>query len=148
MDCVRPDRKLRNSLPMPADNQINSTYSPRQSRHLSSAKTFKQLFCRYTHSPAEKFEQTLFKRSLYPHARIVAPLLLRFYPGIFREDLAVVQELASVESPDVFQMEVSRFYGRNVRDSNSLRKLLLIRLSGKRLLKWKSKCFVDAAECS
>ena len=135
--------QVANQLKMEAQNQSRAE-GPRGGLDGGSlAREFKDLFCAYTNSPREKFEQILFKRSLYPHARLVAPILMRLKPGLFVEDFAVIQELANVDCPGVFQMEVSRFYGRNVRDRSLLRKWMLIRLSGKRLLKWKSKCFSE-----
>jgi hypothetical protein len=130
---------------MGSSQQVNSDRAPHSARR-AALPPFKDLFCTYTHSPLEKFELTLFKKSLYPHARLIAPILLRLKRQWFAEDLDVIRELATVDCPEVFQMEVARFYGRNVRDRSFLRKRLLIRLSGKRLLKWKTRCFAAAEE--
>ncbi len=108
---------------------------------LRQKQTFRWLFCHWTRTPIERYEQAVFRKSLYIHARIFALLILRFRPEIFREDFEVIQELAEVNCPDVFAMEVSRFDGRNKRDRSKLRRLFLIRVSGKRLTRWKARCF-------
>jgi hypothetical protein len=103
--------------------------------------SFSERFCAITGTRAEMFDRKLFKKSLYAHARIVAPFLLKFRPEMFREDFEAIRELAMVDCPEIFAMEVNRFHGRNKRDRSILRQLFLIRVSGKRLLKWKAKCF-------
>jgi hypothetical protein len=103
--------------------------------------TFRLLFCRLTNTPIEKFQQALFRKGLYLHARVIAPLILHFRPEVFTEDFAAIQELADIRDPEVFSMEVSRFDGRNKRDCSWLRKVFLIRVSGKRLTLLKTKCF-------
>lgn len=109
-------------------------------------RDFQQIFCETNSIPAGEYEIQLFKRCLYRHARLFAPILLRLKPEMFLEDFAVIREVANVTCPDVFQMEISRFDGRNKRDHYLLRKLFLIRVSGKRLLKWKVRCLKNSLE--
>jgi hypothetical protein len=105
--------------------------------------TFQQLFCEYTECSVDSFERRFFRSTLYWHARFLAPLIMRVNREFFHEDLGVIHELANVDCAKVYQMEVSRFYGRNVRDRNLLRKLFFLRISGKKLVRWKKRIFAD-----
>ena len=79
--------------------------------------------------------------SLPLYAKMPALWLFRIKPEVFAEDFGVIRELAGVECPEVFAMEVERFDGRNKRDRSFLRRWLGIRVSGQRLTRWKVKCF-------
>jgi hypothetical protein len=102
---------------------------------------FADLFCQLCGCPRDCFERVLFRKSLYLHARLFAPLILWLRPHTFEEDFAVIREVASIRDPQVFRNEVNRFYGRNRRDASFLRTILLIRISGRRLMSWKNRAF-------
>ena len=105
------------------------------------APTFREAFCALTGTPLPQFETALFRRCLYFHARFVAPILLKINSAFFDEDFDAIREIESVKCPEVLTMEIARFHGRNKRDSNWLRRWFLIRISGKRLTRWKTRCF-------
>lgn len=113
---------------------------PQQLRRSVSPK-FQQLFCEYSECPLESFEPVFFRLNLYTHARLLAPIIRWLDPDFFHEDYGVVHEIAGVDCAKVYQMEVSRFYGRNVRDRNLLRKMFFLRISGKKLVRWKKRIF-------
>jgi hypothetical protein len=102
---------------------------------------FADLFCELCGCPRHRFERVLFDKSLYLHARLIAPLILWLSPHTFEEDFGVIQEVASVKDPEIFRTEVNRFHGRNRRDASFLRTVLLIRISGKRLMSWRDRVF-------
>jgi hypothetical protein len=104
---------------------------------------FRDAFCALRGCPPDAYEEEMFRASLYPHARLFAGMIRRLRPTFFREDFDIVRELAWVNSPAIFQSEVNRFHGRNVRCRNLLRTALLIRISGKRLMRWKDRAFPD-----
>jgi hypothetical protein len=87
---------------------------------------FRALFCELTNTVPENYQAALFDKTLYFHACIVARLFLYLWPEIFREDFEVIRELADVTCAEIFEMEVSRFDGRNKRASSNLRRLCLI----------------------
>jgi hypothetical protein len=109
------------------------------------AKTFKEAFCERFNCPPEQYERRLFWRCLYRHALPLAALIhwldTEFYRDVFREDFDFIREIGTVKDEDVFQVELDRFYGRNVRDKGWIRGTLLVRVSGKRLLKSKRHVF-------
>jgi hypothetical protein len=102
---------------------------------------FAEAFCRYYGCSLDQFELYLFWRGLYRHAYPLARLVFRSHPEFFHEDFDVIREIGPMRDPEVFRMEMSRFYGRNVRDKNWLRKTFSIRVSAKRLIRIKNRIF-------
>jgi hypothetical protein len=106
-----------------------------------SAISFQHRFCALMNCAHEKYEQKMFLKCLYPHARLVAGIVRRLRPGFFREDFGVIRELATVTSAEIFQSDINRYHASNIRSRNLLRKMFLLRVSGKRLLRWKGRAF-------
>lgn len=98
-------------------------------------RPFQARFCDFLQCSSEDYEGQLFKRSLHQHARPIAGLLRRLNPDFFQEDVALIRDLANAHSHGEVLTELNRFYGRNVRDRNWLRKTLSLRISGKRILR-------------
>jgi hypothetical protein len=109
-----------------------------------SASLFKGLVCEEFHCPSEQYEAQLFRRSLHWHAVLVARLLSKFRPGFFFEDSSLIREIASAASHAEVLTELNRFYGRNLRDRNWLRKTFSLRISGKRILRLSRRLFHSA----
>jgi hypothetical protein len=104
-------------------------------------KDFRTLFCEKFQCPPFEFERQLFQRCLHRHVLPFAAYLQRIHPQFFREDLGLIGDLATAASHAEVLTELNRFYGRNVRDRNWLRKRLSLRISGKRVLKLSRKLF-------
>ena len=106
-----------------------------------SRTDFKTLFCQHFQCAAEHFEAQLFLHSLHRHARPFVAMLSRLDSSFFREDVGLICDLATAVSHGEVLTELNRFYGRNVRDRNWLRKTFSLRLSGKRVLRLSRKLF-------
>lgn len=103
------------------------------SSELHMGEDFKTAFCRnYRCKPAD-YEHACFKKNLFPHARLCYWLFTGNNRDFFREDFDLLRELATVSCPDTFRYEVNRFYGRNVREKRFLRRVMKIRLSGRKI---------------
>lgn len=96
-------------------------------------KTFKALFCERFECSSLEYESHAFSVGLYRHARPFASLLARWTPEFFEEDTGFIRDLASAASRAEVLTELNRFYGRNVRDRNWVRKVCHLRISGKRI---------------
>jgi hypothetical protein len=72
-------------------------------------------------------------------------LLRKLNSDFFREDLGLIGDLATARSHAEVLTELNRFYGRNVRDRNRLRKSFSLRVSGKRVLRLSRKLFKMAS---
>jgi hypothetical protein len=105
------------------------------------SRTFKKMFCQRFKCSPEDYESRLFWGTLHRHAFPVAGLLSRMDPEFFREDEDLIRELAAAASHKEVIAELNRFFGRNVRDRNWLRKWFSLRISGKRVLKLSRKVF-------
>jgi hypothetical protein len=114
---------------------------PPKSLSPSRSNNFKRLFCERFQCTPQQFEKRLFSRCLHRHALPLAGILDRINPEFFREDFGFICDLSSAASHAEVLTELNRFYGRNVRDRNWLRKLLSIRISGKRVLRLSRKLF-------
>ncbi len=99
------------------------------------SKSFETLFCEHYKCPVDEFEDRIFWTCLYRHAVPVAKLVWRVQPAFFMEDRSFLRDLGPATSRGEVLCELNRFYGRNVRDRNWLRKRLAIRISGKRVLR-------------
>ena len=98
------------------------------------SRSFKEAFCQKHRCSSDDYEQKVFWKSLYRHAVPITYLIYSMAPDFFKEDFDVIKEIGSVIDPKVFTMEIDRFYGRNVREKSWLRRVFLIRISGKRLV--------------
>jgi hypothetical protein len=97
--------------------------------------SFQRAFCEHFQCAPEAYAQRVFWACLYAHARPAAALLLRSRPAFFREDLAFIGDLAGARSRAEVINELNRFYGRNLRDKNWVRRTFAIRISAKRVLR-------------
>jgi hypothetical protein len=114
----------------------------RLERPQASARNFRYLFCGHFRCTPEQYEKQLFIRCLHRHARPFARLLTRLNPAFFSEDRGFICDLATARSREEVLTELNRFYGRNVRDRNWLRKAFSLRVSGKRVQRLSRKLFV------
>ena len=102
-------------------------------------KSFRELCCEKLGCELSAFEDKLFWRSLHLHSIPIALLIYRRNPMFFREDFEFLHEIGAVQDPETFKTELNRFHGRNVRDKNFLRRTFSIRISGKRLIRFKNQ---------
>jgi hypothetical protein len=107
---------------------------------------FRLLFCQRFACSHLEYEQQLFSRCLHWHVRLCAKLLARLNSRFFLEDIGLVRDLATAASHSEVLTELNRFYGRNVRDQNWVRKNFLLRISGKRVLRLSRNLFSNGME--
>jgi hypothetical protein len=102
-------------------------------------KTFKEAFCERYGYASEAYEGAVFRRCVFRHAWILAVLICWVAPETFQEDFDLIREVGQLSDPDLIRREVNYFYGRNARDKSWIRTTLLVRVSGKRLLRLRGK---------
>jgi hypothetical protein len=95
--------------------------------------TFSEAWKRAAPQSSAGFEEDVFWRSLYPHARGFARLMWRFWPGYFQRDLELIRRLAVVTSGQEVRFEVDNFRYQHP-ESGLFRRGLRLRVSGKRLI--------------
>lgn len=97
-----------------------------------SASNFRERFCAQRHCPKDQFVQRAFWRTLYPHARLVAPVILLLRPGFFEADRSLIESAGEATDMRRIREDVRDFFW----DSNNrgwLRRRLNIRVSGQKL---------------
>ena len=115
-------------------------------------KNFQDAFCERCKCRPAGFEDKLFWSCLYPHAVPVAYLIRMFKPEFFRDDLHLIQDLASDVDTKEVDGDLDRFdYGNHVRP-HWLRTGLRIRLCSERVAAMAKKLFanptIETALCS
>ena len=101
----------------------------------AAGRDFKALFCEFFRCAPEEYEQQIFTRFLHWHARPLTGLLSKLNPRFFSEDWGLIRDLANAVTHSEVLTELNRFYGRNLRERNWVRRRLSLRLSGKRILR-------------
>ncbi|MHB8522820.1 MAG: hypothetical protein ACYDH9_18950 [Limisphaerales bacterium] len=94
--------------------------------------------------PAEGYRREVFWRCVYRHALPLAAIIHWAAPETLQEDFDLIREVGAMTDPETITREINYFYGRNVRDKSWIRRTLLIRVSGKRLLRLKNRVFARA----
>jgi hypothetical protein len=101
---------------------------------MSAPETFEVLFCRMKGCPSSEFQRRVFRKTLARHAVPFAGILRRCDPDFFREDMEFIRDVGAAVSRDEVVGELNRFFGRNLRDRNWVRRVFGLRVSGMRLL--------------
>jgi hypothetical protein len=97
--------------------------------------SFQTAFCEHFQCSPGEYADRVFWSCLNAHARPIARFLLRSHSAFFREDMAFIREVGTAVTRGEVICELNRFYGRNLRDKNWLRRTFGIRISGKRVLR-------------
>lgn len=81
----------------------------------------------------DDYYKTVFYRSLYPHARLPAKILMKIHPALFLDDFELLRLVATAASADEIIDIVTRFIYENP-PRGIIRGLLRIRISPQRLI--------------
>lgn len=102
---------------------------------MTAPETFQILFCRMKGCPPGEFQRRVFRKALNRHAVPFVRVLESLNPDFFREDYEFIRDVGASVSRDEVVGELNRFFGRNLRDRNWLRRVFGLRVSGWRLLR-------------
>ncbi len=72
-------------------------------------KTFAELYCETQGIAPERYTDVVLSRCLYPHARLVAPLVRFLWPNYFAADLDFVRSVGRLRRFREFSYEVEEF---------------------------------------
>ena len=90
------------------------------------------LFCQRFNCPPSEFEEQAFRKCLYWHARILAPLIRRLSPGFFTEDFTLIGYFGKAPGRRDAQNELAAFMEANRSHRSFARKHLLLRISARK----------------
>lgn len=93
--------------------------------------TLKSIFCRQFNCPPSEYEDRIFKKLLYRHARPLAGLVRKLNPDFFKEDIKFLHYLGEAEDYFEAAASIADFRGANVSRGHNLRRFLRIRVSGR-----------------
>jgi hypothetical protein len=109
-----------------AENKIVSA-APAPSQ---SEENFRMSYCRCFQVTESAFATSVFYKTAFAHFKPVAAVLLRFFPGLFREDFEMIRSLGETKTAAEFIRELNSFRYQRIRGRDTLR----LRVSGRRLL--------------
>ncbi len=110
------------------------------------APTFRERYCQHWAIPPSRFEEHLFARTLYPHARVLH-IFLRLMPGYFIPDLEFLHGMGDLRSRRFFNEEACEFHATEANHNrNFLRHLFRLRVSADRVLHCMDECWGDIGE--
>jgi hypothetical protein len=106
--------------------------------------SFKNRFCDYFDCPLTDFEGRVFGEIVYPHAAWLVPLIRRWQPKFFAEDLRFISFLGTATGLVDVTAELRAFRETCRNHDGLLRRLLKVRVSGQRAARLAKELF-DAA---
>ena len=95
-------------------------------------RAFKILFCERFRCPPSDYEQRVFRKCLYPHARLLAPLIRLLNPNFFTDDFKFVHYLGEATGTREVNAEMLAFQDTNRGKPSFTRTGLRIRVSGRK----------------
>lgn len=102
---------------------------------------FKDLFCRRYGCEVEHFERRAFRRLLYGHAKLIAPVLRLIHPRMFAEDFKFISYLGDSEGFRDASVDVLNFNDVNRGNPGLVRGTLRIRVSGRKATRMAKQLF-------
>ena len=94
--------------------------------------TFKSLFCQKYGCPPDEYEKRAFRKCLYWHARMLAPVIRKIKGDFFLEDFKFIRFLGASSGLREAASDVKNFNDVNRGSGSWLRIELKIRVSGQK----------------
>ena|ERR1051326_1612827 len=110
------------------------------------ARLFKTVFCRRFNCPASEYENLMFRKLLYPHARPIALMIRKLNPAFFSEDIKFIRYLGEAEDYREAAASIADFRDANMSRANPLRRGFRIRLSGRTAGRLVRRIFFDSGQ--
>lgn len=95
----------------------------------------KNSYCMKYVIPPERFDRALFWRCVHSNGSVIARVILFIYPGFFRRELRLIQEIGRYTEMGEVHAALQRYHKENQNGGGFLRQKLKVRLSGKSLIK-------------
>ena len=110
----------------------NARLAPKKSMSKPHDRTFAELYCEQHALSPEQFQPTVLNATLYPHAKLVAPLFRLLMPRFFSADLEFVQGVGQLKRFREYFIEAEEF-AHHPLNRGFWRVTLNIRVSSRRL---------------
>jgi len=109
-----------------------------------SSPQFRSLFCERYHCPPSEFEDRAFRKCLYWHAKLLAPLIRHFNPDVFRADIIFIRYLGESTGLRDALEDRGNFHHANRSNQSFLRTSCKIRVSGPKATRLAEALFSEA----
>ena len=93
---------------------------------------FQLLVCQRFNCPTSEYEEKVFRKCLYWHARLLAPVVRRLNPDFFTEDFKFIRYLGESTSLRETNADLMNFRDANLGKPSFWRTTLKIRVSGRK----------------
>jgi hypothetical protein len=100
--------------------------------HSPSNRDLRSLFCEQFACPLAEFEERVFRQCLYPHARIIAPLLRSLNPSWFQRDLLFAHYFGNAKNGQEITTEIDHLCYQDRIHPRFSRNTLRLRISGRK----------------
>lgn len=101
----------------------------------SNLGNIKNAFCMKYVIPPERFDRAVFWRCVHERGSGIARVILFLYPGYFRRELQLIQQIGRYTEMSEVQGALQRYHKETQSDGGFIRRKLKVRLSGERLLR-------------
>jgi hypothetical protein len=105
-------------------------------------RTFKILFCQRFACSAEQYERRAFRKLLYSHAKVVAPVLRLLNQEVFAKDVLFLRDLGDATDLREANQSAAGFQDSNGSTREICRGMLKIRVSGLKGIRLAQELFV------
>ena len=106
-----------------------------------ATRDLRSLFCEHFACPLSEFEKRVFQKCLYPHARMIAPLLRWLKPDCFERDLLFARYFGNAKDWQEATAEVAALCYQDRIQPRFARKALRLRISGRKANELAAKFF-------
>ncbi|HTA30314.1 MAG TPA: hypothetical protein VK731_07500 [Candidatus Cybelea sp.] len=107
---------------------------------------FKTLYCEKFKCAPDDYEERVFRRSLFWHARLLAPLLRTITPGFFVEDFKFIRYLGEALDARQAKVDVMDFKDTDRKNWRLLHTGLKIRVSHRKVRRLAFRLFAEAGQ--
>ena len=97
-----------------------------------ASQPFQSLFCERFKCPASEYEARAFRKCLYWHARLLAPVVRMLNSDFFAADLKFIRYLGAATDLQEATVDLLNFRDLTLRNRGSWRTDLRIRVSGRK----------------
>jgi hypothetical protein len=107
---------------------------------------FKSLFCEKFKCSPEDYEERAFRKSLYWHARLLAPVIRAVRPAFFQDDFNFIRYLGEALDARQAKVDVLDFKDTDRKNWRLLHSGLRIRISHRKTRRLAFRLFADAGQ--
>ena len=106
------------------------------------------LVCQRFNCPTSEYEERVFRKCLYWHARLLAPVVRRLNPGFFAEDFKFIRYLGASTGLREVITDLMNFRDANLGQASFWRTTLKIRVSGRKASRLAQQLFAAEKDAS